>query len=75
MMSALIQKFPVVVRQLREEKGWSQEELAERADLNRSYVGEIERGMVTPSLLTVGKLALGLQIKPSSLLARCEPIG
>ena len=71
-MNALARRFPLVVRQLREERGWSQEELAERADLNRSYVGEIERGIATPSLVTVSKLALGLDLSASTLLAQCE---
>lgn len=71
-MSLVISRFPGVVRRLREAKGWSQEELAERADLNRSYVGEIERGVAMPSLSTISKLALGLELKPSSLLAHCE---
>jgi transcriptional regulator with XRE-family HTH domain len=72
-MSALTHQFPIVVRQLRQARGWSQEELAERADLNRSYVGEIERGIATPSLITLSKLALGLEVSASSLLAQCEP--
>lgn len=71
-MHRVIDRFPHVVRQLREAEGWSQEELAERADLNRSYVGEIERGVAMPSLVTVGKLASGFGLSPSSLLARCE---
>jgi XRE family transcriptional regulator, regulator of sulfur utilization len=70
-MNALVHKFPLVVRQLREARGWSQEELAERADLNRSFIGEIERGVATPSLVTIGKLASGLELSPSSLLERC----
>jgi len=71
-MSSLLTRFPVVVRQLREARGWSQEELAERSNLNRSFVGEIERGVATPSLQTLNKLATGLELSPSSLLARCE---
>jgi transcriptional regulator with XRE-family HTH domain len=71
-MNQVISRFPHVVRQLREAEGWSQEELAERADLNRSYVGEIERGLAMPSLVTVGKLATGFGLSASSLLARCE---
>ncbi|MGE8357713.1 MAG: helix-turn-helix domain-containing protein [Microvirgula sp.] len=60
------------VRQLRETRAWSQEALAERADLNRSYLGEIERGDVVPSLNTMAKLAGALGLKLSELLARCE---
>jgi transcriptional regulator with XRE-family HTH domain len=60
------------VRKLREEKGWSQERLAEHANLNRSYIGEIERGCVTASLVTVEKLAWALQLTPSALLTYGE---
>ncbi|NSL55087.1 helix-turn-helix domain-containing protein [Uliginosibacterium aquaticum] len=71
-MSPIVNRFPGVVRQLREARGWSQEELAERADLNRSYVGEIERGNAMPSLVTINKLASSFDLLPSFLLARCE---
>ncbi|HOG03303.1 MAG TPA: helix-turn-helix transcriptional regulator [Accumulibacter sp.] len=71
-MSRLSDRFPGVVRQMREAQGWSQEHLAESADLNRSYVGEIERGIASPSLLTAEKLAQALGIKLSELVAHCE---
>jgi len=66
--SALVQGFGLGVRRLREAQGWSQERLAEHANLNRSYIGEIERGVVIASLLTVEKLAGALQVTPSELL-------
>ncbi len=65
-------RFGTVVRLRREELRWSQEALAERATLNRSYVGEIERGQVVPSLATVDKLAEALELRLSVLFARCE---
>lgn len=71
-MSDSIRNFPTVLRQLREARGWSQEHLAERADLNRSYVGEVERGRAVPSLATASKLASALEIRLSSLMAECE---
>lgn len=71
-MSALVFQFGRVVRVARQERGLSQETLAELADLNRSYVGEIERGLATPSLITVEKIAAALQLKPSSLIKQCE---
>lgn len=43
MTRTLRQRFGQVVRMTREDRGWSQEQLAGRADLNRSYLGEIER--------------------------------
>jgi len=65
-------QFGRVVKQIREERGWSQEVLADKADLNRSYVGEVERGTAMPSLSTVAKLATALEVSASTLLARCE---
>jgi transcriptional regulator with XRE-family HTH domain len=67
-----IQQFSIVLRGLREERGWSQEQLAERADLNRSYLGEVERGHAIPSLATMTKLASAFEIKLSNLIAQCE---
>lgn len=61
-----------IVREARIAQGWSQERLAETAGLDRSYVGEIERGRVSPTLLTLEKLATALQLTPSELISRCE---
>lgn len=59
-----------VLRQQREQRGWSQEDLAEHASLNRSYVGELERGQAVASLLTLEKLAQAFDVSPTSLLSR-----
>ncbi len=71
-MTELIHSFGLAVRHYRETHGWSQELLAEKADLNRSYLGEVERGRVIPSLFTAAKLAGALELPLSSLLAHCE---
>jgi transcriptional regulator with XRE-family HTH domain len=73
-MKEFVDDFGVTVRQLREGKGWSQEELSERSDLNRSYVGEIERGRVIPSIVTAQKLATALGMNMVGLLMRCEQL-
>ena len=73
-MSTLVQGFGIAVRQSREARGWSQERLAELSDLNRSYVGEIERGSVIASLATVEKLAGALGVAASGLVERGEAI-
>ena len=70
----VIQDFGLAVRQLREGRGWSQEQLAGQADLNRSYVGEIERGRAVASLATVEKLAGSLGMPPSALVERGETL-
>lgn len=71
-MSAIEKNFGQVIRETRSRQGWSQERLAEVADLNRSYLGEIERGLATPSLSTLDKLATALQLAPSVLIGLCE---
>ena len=64
--------FGQIVKRIREEQRISQEVLADRADLNRSYVGEVERGTAMPSLATVTKIAKALNLTSSLLLARYE---
>ena len=71
-MQALVTRFGTVVRHLREAHGWSQERLAGLAELNRSYMGEVERGTVMPSLATAAKLAQALGVPLSVLISRCE---
>ena len=53
-------KFGRAVRIQRVNIGLSQEELAERADLHRTYVADIERGVRNVSLVNIEKLALAL---------------
>lgn len=49
------------VRALRTEKGLSQEQLAERADVHWTYISGIERGQRSPTLNVLGRLATALQ--------------
>lgn len=67
-MSILVRELGASVRRLREQHGWSQEQLAEYAGLNRSYVGEIERGSSIASIVTVDKLARAFQVPIERLL-------
>jgi transcriptional regulator with XRE-family HTH domain len=50
----------------------SQERLAEASGCDRSYLSFVERGINSPSLDMVFRLAKGLGLKPSALLARVE---
>ncbi|WP_229507010.1 helix-turn-helix domain-containing protein [Pseudoduganella rivuli] len=68
----LTREFGLAIRRLREARGWSQERLAEAADMNRSYIGEVERGAAIPSLVTIDKLAAALGTSASGVLAHCE---
>jgi transcriptional regulator with XRE-family HTH domain len=56
------------VRQLREAKGWSQEDYADRAEIHRTYVSDIERGRRNPTITVVEKLAKPLGVNPGSLI-------
>jgi transcriptional regulator with XRE-family HTH domain len=47
-------------------KGWTQEELADSCDLDRSYVGGIERGERNIALINICKLANALEVSPAS---------
>jgi len=56
------------VKQHREAKGLSQEQLAFEADLHRTHVSGVERGIRNPTVLIVAKLANALGVEPSKLL-------
>ncbi|RKP49624.1 helix-turn-helix domain-containing protein [Pararobbsia silviterrae] len=72
-MTTLVHRIGRHVRALREARQWSQEQLAERAGLNRSYIGEVERGTVIASVVTVDKIAQALDLSLSELL-RLAPL-
>lgn len=51
------------IRLLRKAKGWSQEELGENAALSYKFIGEIERGIVNPSLDTLLGISNALNVE------------
>ena len=55
-------RFGERVREIRKEKGLSQEELAHKADLHRTYIGMIERAEKNITLLNIEKIANALEI-------------
>ena len=61
------QRFGKAVRRRRRELDISQEELAERAGLHRTYISNIERGELNPSLENVERIAIALQMQISRL--------
>jgi transcriptional regulator with XRE-family HTH domain len=56
------------VREIRKEKGLSQEELAHKADLHRTYIGMIERAEKNITLLNIEKIANALEVNIKELL-------
>jgi len=61
-------KFGERVRKIRKEKGLSQEQLAFKADLHRTYIGMIERAEKNITLINIQKIAKALEISEYQLL-------
>jgi transcriptional regulator with XRE-family HTH domain len=55
------------IRALRNDQGWSQEELADRAHLHRTYIGSVERGEQNLSLINIERLAATLGVSLAEL--------
>ena len=68
LMSELTIQFGQLVRKYRKEKNMSQEQLALLCNMDRSYLGRIERGEVNPTLEKIYELASSLAITPKELL-------
>lgn len=64
--------FGVALREIRTAKGLSQEGLAHEAGVDRSYVSLLERGIKSPTLRMVFKLAAILGVSAAELVARTE---
>ncbi|HEU5115038.1 MAG TPA: helix-turn-helix transcriptional regulator [Isosphaeraceae bacterium] len=62
-------RFGSRVRQLRTERGWSQEHFADLAGLHRTYIGSIERGEQNISLQNIEILAVTLGISLADLFS------
>lgn len=56
------------IRHIRKEHGLSQEELADQANLHRTYVGLVERGERNITVANIYKIAQALAVEPSELL-------
>jgi XRE family transcriptional regulator, regulator of sulfur utilization len=64
----ILRAFGQCVAKNRQARRFSQEALAERADLNRTYLSDIERGVRNPGIRNVIRLAKALGIKTAKLL-------
>lgn len=68
----ILKKFGQNVRRKREAYRISQEGLAEIADLDRTYVGGIERGERNPTLVSAARLAKALRVSVADLCAEID---
>ena len=65
--------FGKQVARLRKRLGFSQEELAFRASVHRTYISQLERGLKSPTLSVIVRLSRALQRPPSRLISVVEP--
>jgi transcriptional regulator with XRE-family HTH domain len=64
----ILKQFGDKVRKLRRGNNWSQDELAKRAGLHRTYIGSIERSERNVSLINIERIAKALKVKISDLI-------
>lgn len=69
--SRVSNKFGSAVRAARTAAGITQEDLADRAGLDRSYIGGIERGERNPTISVIEKIAAGLGLSLAELFSSC----
>jgi transcriptional regulator with XRE-family HTH domain len=62
--------FGHVLRDYRQKAGLSQEELAGRADVDRTYVSLLERGLRQPTLESLFRLAKALAVAPATMVSK-----
>jgi DNA-binding XRE family transcriptional regulator len=66
------QLFGAILREIRKERGFSQETLAFESGYHTTYIGQLERGQKSPSLRTIMNLAGVLSTPGSEMLRRVE---
>ncbi len=66
----LRETFAKNLKRLRIGAGWSQEQLAFEAGLDRTYISALERGRYSASIVTIERLAEALGVEPALLLQR-----
>jgi transcriptional regulator with XRE-family HTH domain len=64
--------FGIIIKDLRNKKSLSQDELSDKTGLDRTYISLLERGKRNPSLLTILKICKALDILPSELMIKLE---
>ncbi|MCM3624334.1 helix-turn-helix domain-containing protein [Brevibacillus borstelensis] len=64
--------FGEILRKHRKNRKLSQEDLALSADIDRSFLSEIERGVRKPTINTIFALCYALEIKPSEMIREVE---
>ena len=71
-MDDIERAFGAAVRSFRQERGWSQDDLADRAGLQPTYVSDLERGRRSPGMSTQARLASAFGVKVWQLFRLAE---
>lgn len=64
--------FGKTLKEYRNAKELSQQQLADFADVDRAYISELERGLMTPSLEIFFKLAYQLKVQPTEFIHKID---
>jgi transcriptional regulator with XRE-family HTH domain len=67
-----IKEFGLVIREIRKRQGLSHETLCDAANLDRTFLSQVETGRKQPSLLTVFRIAAALKQDVSEILGQVE---
>lgn len=70
--TAFLKALGIAVREVRQERGLSQEQLAEASHVHENTVRLLEQGKRMPSVLLLLQITSGLRLPPASLLERVE---
>ena len=62
----------IQIQLLRLSKGWSQEYLAEKSSLHRTYISQLERGLKSPSIRVLFQITSALEVPTSKLIKMVE---
>ena len=69
---SIAKSFGNVLKQLRQDRGLSQEKLGFASGYHRTYISLLERGEKSPSLRTIFRLAQALKVEPSEMVERVQ---
>lgn len=68
----VLEKMGDTIRKLREKKGWSLRQMADRCGIDNSKIAKIEKGTINITVLTLMELAIALGVTPGELLGKAR---
>jgi len=68
----VVARLGVRIRQLRQQRGWTQDRLAAEAAVHRNYLGGVERGERNPTITSVARIAKALEVPIATLFEETD---